>query len=227
MISFDKKCIFVHIPKTGGTSVEDALWGDDWSVRTEKQLWMGIIQPGFNKYQSGGLQHLLAHQIRQEVGQDTFESYYKFSFVRNPWDKVVSQFHYIKTQPMLRDYMGLTAWTSFKRYVRILVENRDKHVQSFEQWRFIYDDSGNSLIDYLGKFEQLEQDFRHVASNLGLTGVKLPHSMKSSKRKPYWKYYDQKTADLIAGLYARDIELFDYQFDRHSYNQKFNRKTAG
>lgn len=213
MISFDKQCIFVHIPKTGGTSIENAIWGSDWSKRTTDQLWMGNVRPGFNKYQSGGLQHLLATQIRQEVGQEKFDRYFKFSFVRNPWDKLVSQFLYLKTQPMLRDYMGVGRWTSFKKYVRILLDNHEMHVQSYEQWRFIYDDKGKSLVDFLGRFESLDDDFTRLTEKLGLKGLRLPHDMKSKQRKPYQMYYDGKTADLVSNLYARDVELFNYQFD--------------
>jgi hypothetical protein len=132
----EKKCIFVHIPKTGGTSIEDSIWGPDWSQRTEEQLWMGVVRPGFNKYQSAGLQHLLASQIRQEAGTTTFAECFSFAFVRNPWDKVVSQFHYLGTRPVLRKYMGLGRWGSFASYVRILADHHDRHVQSFEQWRF-------------------------------------------------------------------------------------------
>jgi hypothetical protein len=213
MISFDKQCIFVHIPKTGGTSIENAIWGSDWSKRTTDQLWMGNVRPGFNKYQSGGLQHLLATQIRQEVGQEKFDRYFKFSFVRNPWDKLVSQFLYLKTQPMLRDYMGVGRWTSFKKYVRILLDNHEMHVQSYEQWRFIYDDKGNRLVDFLGRFESLDDDFTRLTEKLGLKGLRLPHDMKSRQRKPYQMYYDDRTAELVLYLYARDVELFDYQFD--------------
>lgn len=212
MISDDRRCIFIHVPKTGGTSVEDAIWGPDWSVRTPEQLWMGIVRPGFNKYQSGGLQHLLASQIRQEVGEERFDAYFKFSFVRNPWDKAVSQFHYLKTRPDLRKVMGVRPWTTFRGYVRILRKRHERHVQSFEQWRFICDESGDPVVDFLGRFERLEADFRTVAHAIGMPDVALPHSMKSTKRRPYPDYYDRRTADIIAELYAEDIERFGYRF---------------
>lgn len=59
MICFEKKCIFVHIPKTGEISIEDGFSVPDWSERTADQLSMGAVRPGFNKYQLGGLQHLI------------------------------------------------------------------------------------------------------------------------------------------------------------------------
>ncbi len=215
MISRHHNCIFIHIPKTGGTSVENAIWGPDWSTRTTDDLWMGAVRPGFNKYQSGGLQHLLATQIRTEVGQDTFNSYYKFAFVRNPWDKAVSQFHYLKTQPAMRTYMGLGRWSSFKAYVRTIAEHHGKHVQSYEQWRFILDDDGTQLVDFVGRFENLADDYKTVAHHLQLDSDQLPHDMKSGKRKkPVAEYYDTKTVDLIAQIYARDIEHFGYEY-RH------------
>ena len=212
MISDQKRCIFVHIPKTGGTSVEDAIWGSDWSKRTPEELWMGLVRPGFNKYQSGGMQHLLASQIREEVGSDRFESYFKFSFVRNPWDKAVSQFLYLKTRPDLRKVMGVRPWTSFRKYLRILKKHHQRHVQSFEQWRFICNEDGKLLVDFLGRFETLEEDFQKVAEIIKLSDTSLPHSMKSKKRKPYADYYDAKSIDLISEIYARDIELFNYRF---------------
>ncbi len=212
MICYRRKCIFVHVPKTGGTSIENAIWGPDWSQRTTQQLWAGSIRPGFNKYQSGGLQHLLATQIRQEVGAGTFAACYRFSFVRNPWDKVVSQFHYLKTRPVLLKYMGLTRFSTFQKYLNILAGNHTRHVQSFEQWRFITDQDGQCLVNFVGKFENLAADFRRVAATLGLPSQELPHDMKSVRRRHYHKYYNRKRRQQVADIYARDIELFEYDF---------------
>ena len=205
MISEELNCIFVHIPKTGGTSIENAIWGPDWSQRTEEQLWMGNVRPGFNKYQSGGLQHLLATQIRKEVGEQKFDSCFRFTFVRNPWDKAVSQYCYIKSRPMLLKHMGLSRWSSFGRYLKVISQDHEKHVQSFEQCKFIFDDQGNRLVDYVGRFETLAQDFRVVADKIGLPNLKLPHDMKSARRQHYSKYYNAKRADVISKVYARDI----------------------
>lgn len=75
MICHQNKCIFVHIPKTGGTSVEDLIWKNKAS-RTTAHLWRGLVDAYNNKYQTGGLQHLLARHIRSEVGSEVFSGYF-------------------------------------------------------------------------------------------------------------------------------------------------------
>jgi len=213
MICHTKKCIFVHIPKTAGSSIEDAIWGDDLSIRTVEHLWMGAVRPGYNKYQSGGLQHLLAPQIRQEVGNDIFSSYYKFSFVRNPWAKVVSQFYYLKTRPDLLQMMGLHRWSPFRSYLKALEKSHEMHVQSMEQHQFIYTQEEGCIVDFVGRFENLHNDFRIVSNRLGMGDVSLPHARKSKRTKPYQTFYTARQRQLIETIYQRDIQLFDYSFD--------------
>lgn len=211
MISYERRCIFVHIPKTGGTSIENAIWGSDRSVRSPEQLWMGAVRPGFNKYQSGGLQHLLAWQIRLEVGAEVFHDCFKFAFVRNPWSKAVSQFRYVRTRKDLLEFMGMTRRTSFGRYLKLI--ERTEHVQSFEQCRFVLDDDGTELVDFIGRFERLEHDFRIVADRIGLPNATLPHDMRSDDDRPWRSYYDRRTRARVARIYARDIERFGYDFE--------------
>ena len=83
MISHKHKVIFVHIPKCGGVSMEGVLFKP--RQRRSKKYLFGSP----NKYQTGGLQHLMSSHIIEEVGEDIFNQYFKFSFVRNPWDKMV------------------------------------------------------------------------------------------------------------------------------------------
>lgn len=173
---------------------------------------MGAVRPGFNKYQSGGLQHLLASQIRTEVGELVFNNYFKFSFTRNPWDKVVSQYQYIKTRPDIRKMMGLHKWCLFNTYLKTIEKNCNIHVQSIAQHRFVCDEDGFRLIDFVGKFENLHQDFHSVADEIGLPKSRLAHENQSKKRKHYRTYYSKRQRQLVASLYDRDIEVFDYSF---------------
>ena len=194
MISHDHRCIFVHIPKTGGTSIEDVIWPD---ARTEEHLWMGFVSKHRNKYQTGGLQHLLARQIRQEVGSHVFDSYFKFAVVRNPWDRAVSQFSYTRIRTDLHELIGMTADTSFSEYLS-LIEGHE-HVQ----W--------HSQVDFVARFERLEQDAQAIFARLNLGGRTLPHT-NASVRRPYREYFDASSKRQVERLYGQDIEAFAYEF---------------
>jgi hypothetical protein len=206
MISHQLRCIFVHIPKTGGTSIEDVIWP---APRREEDLWMGFVSAHRNKYQTGGLQHLLAHQIRQEVGEEIFGAYFKFAVVRNPWDRAVSQFCYTRIRTDLHELIGMTAETSFSDYLT-RIEGHE-HVQWQPQVDFVHDADGSTLIDLVGRFERLEQDAGSIFKRLGLEASTLPHS-NASDRRPYREYFDTSSRRRIERLYGKDIEAFGYEF---------------
>lgn len=206
MISHKHKCIFIHIPKCGGSSVESVLWP---ASRTESDLWMGFVSRYCNKYQTGGLQHLFAQQVRQEVGEAYFDRYFKFSFVRNPWDKAVSQFEYMKRRPDLREYIDLPDGASFKLYLSRIAKKI--HVQWDMQSKFVFDDDGGCMVDYLGKFESFSDDFAVVAEKIGLAGISLPHVNKG-ERRALSHYYDEEAIGMIGDLYAEDINNFAYRY---------------
>lgn len=212
MISHERRCIFIHIPKCAGSSIEDAIWGPDRSGRSPEDLWMGAIAPYRNKYQTGGLQHLLAHQVRTEVGDEVFGSYFRFAVVRNPWDRAVSQYLYLKRHRELQTFYGLGRWVSFSGYLRRLKEvGPIFHCQSTEQWRFLLDDHDSMLVDELVRFEAIGEGYDKVASRLGVTAA-LPHARKSPNRKPYGAYYNAWSRETVGKLYAKDVELFGYEF---------------
>jgi hypothetical protein len=206
MISDALNCIFVHIPKTGGSSISDVLWP---GKRSERDLWMGFIAPLRNKYQTGGLQHLLARQIREEVGATRFNSCFRFTFVRNPWDKAVSQYTYMRTRSDLRTFIGMQEDDSFSRYLALIQERQ--HVQWMPQTDFLYDIEGNLLVDFIGRFERFAEDAQAVFARLGVQCDYLPHSLRSS-RSQYLDYYDEQARKVITRLYGSDIDAFEYSF---------------
>jgi len=206
MISDTLNCIFVHIPKTGGSSIEDVLWPGE---RTEAHLWQGMVGRYHNRYQTGGLQHLRADQIRDAVGEERFARSYRFSFVRNPWDRAVSQYAYMLQKKYLRDFAGMNEDDSFPRYLSLIQERR--HVQWTPQCEFLFDASGTCLVDFIGRFERLREDAAAVFENLNVPGAELPHS-RASEHRPYVEYYDADTKRVIEHLYGNDIERFSYKF---------------
>ncbi len=209
MISHNYKCIFVHIPKTGGSSIENVIWPLK-SDRVVENLWMGLVRPYYNKYQMDGLQHLTSNQIKTEVGSKVFSSYYKFSVVRNPWEKAVSQFIYTKHKRKdLRKIIDMTKWTSFEKYLNLISEN--EHTHWMKQVNFICDKNGTIMVDKIIRFENIEKEFELIRQHLGIQNITLPHVNKS-KRKHYTKYYNKRTIQIISNLYKEDIELFNYTF---------------
>lgn len=209
MLSHKFKCIFVHIPKCGGTSIESILWPDK-DDRTTSNLWMGFISKYNNKYQTGGLQHLLASQIQQEIGSNFFEEYFKFSIVRNPWDKAVSQFKYMKKRGDLREYIGMSEGDSFKKYLSLI--QRRKHVQWESQYKFLTDESEKYIVDYIGRFESFNEHVIKILNQLCVNySASIPHLNKSDL-SDYRGFYNAELKKLVGDIYQKDIEKFEYEF---------------
>lgn len=206
MVSHERKAIFIHIPKTGGTSIEQLIWPVEQG-RSEADLWMGFKDKFHNKHQTGGLQHLLATQVRQELGSAVFDSYFKFCIVRDPWSKAISQFKYMKRRPDLMSFVGMLEGDCFKRYLSLI--QRKEHVQWMPQYRFIFDDNGENLVDYIGRFESLECEAKRVLAVLNVPFVGLPHLNKGGQVSALEQ--DAEARELVAHIYRKDIVCFNYQ----------------
>jgi hypothetical protein len=209
MIFHEYKAIFVHIPKAGGTSIENFLWPNIQS-RGVDSLWMGFVKPHYNKYQTGGLQHLLAKQVQTEVGDTVFSSYYKFSISRNPWDKAVSQFCFMQRRQDLRDFVGMDERDTFEKYLELI--QKKEHVQWKNQLDFILDDNGERLVDDCFKLEHLSAAKENLSLRLGINIFELPHDNKGDK-KSQSHYYSDETREIVSEIYKDDIQYFKYKFE--------------
>lgn len=177
--------VFVHINKTGGSSIEAAL---------------GVK-----------LDHDTALEKRARLGAAEWERRFKFAFVRNPWDKVVSHYLYrVKTnQTGLRDEpLEFGEWVA-RSYGEKDPRYYDKPRMFMPQWRWICDEGGAQLVDFVGRFERLEADFETVRERLDCDP--LPHH-KCSERGPYGDYYDDASRGIVAEHFAGDLERFGYSF---------------
>lgn len=209
--------MFVHVPKCGGTSIEDAIWPDR-GARTAADLWAGQGPDDANKYQADGLQHLKAWQIREEVGADVFRDYFKFAFVRNPYDKAVSQYEYMKrTRKTLRGRIGMADDATFAEHLRLIRGRPHPHWDP--QHTFLFDERGALLVDFVGRFERFEADAQRAFDALGLgarlggwRSVRVPHAKGGGARPSYREYYDDETREAVREMYARDLEVFGYTF---------------
>ncbi|MEM8562150.1 MAG: sulfotransferase family 2 domain-containing protein [Pseudomonadota bacterium] len=204
MISEKYNCIFVHIPKTGGSSIENMIW--DWEERTAGILWGGFITEYFNKYQAGGLQHLLATQIRHEIGEDRYSRAFTFSMVRNPFDRIVSQFFYMSKREDLRTYISMQADDCFQRYLDLITKR--KHVQWERQHRFVHDHHGNCLVDRVMRFEDFDREVSKLMEALKIPFTHIRHDNQSTQNKQ--GIYDKASYEQVADMFREDFELLDY-----------------
>lgn len=210
-ISDKYKCLFVHIPKTAGTSIENALgiFGD-WKIEDQNSLF-GLVQSKELKehnFLSNFLQHLTYSQCN--LVKPLPDSYTSFSFVRNPWDKMVSIYsnpdnnlvHEAKQQGIKIKEL------SFEDF--IYQTNNIDHIHLEHQHRFICNEKNKIAVNFVGKFETLQKDFKILCSMLNIDPT-LPHQNKSNHTN-YREYYNEELMNIIGKRYAKDIQLFDYTF---------------
>jgi hypothetical protein len=204
MISHTKRFIFVHIPKTGGTSVTTALRA------------YGLALQGERNYESIYFKHATAPDLRRMMG-DEFYRYFKFAIVRNPWDWAVSNYAFNRGlhRPWTREAnlpvsAGVPDWAAdwdFKRWLKWWLLNL-----SPQQSQMVTDSTGRLLVNEILRFENLGAEFLRLCSILGIAPVNLPHAMRTRGRESYFGYYDRETQDWVARHFRDDIERFGYSF---------------
>jgi len=186
------------------------------------------------------LAHLKASEYKKYkyVTEEQFDNYYKFAFVRNPWDRMVSiykHFGYAKSKIDFKTFL-------FKKF-RSEIWNKQYWFVG-PQSEYVCDDKGNLLVDYIGRYESLQEDFNTVCVNLGIPPTELPYINQSDKRRKsslkaeilllglksllyplltnknitavnsgkFQSYYDNESVELVRELYNADITLFNYEF---------------
>ena len=202
MISHKQKFVFVHIPKTAGQSLYENLGG-----------WSRVYPRGFKKSLRKYKQHFTMSEYLEHgyLKIEKLGLYFKFSIVRNPYERILSEFKY--AQQIYTKFNN----SSFNRFVKRDWGNSRRHSTIKQhirpQYEFLYNDNGKCLVDFIGRFENLQQDFNIICDNIGIPHQLLPHQNKS-KHKHYTEYYDDETRQIVAEKYAKDIEYFGYEFGK-------------
>lgn len=217
LLSLRYNFLFVHIAKTGGTSIRSALqplrWRDPWYYA------QGICHrlSKLSGYRIGMKfpRHAKAILAKEALPEPFYNELFKFTFVRNPWDLQVSSYHHIRRSwPRLvegRDEFGeFLKWRlDPARPLEPIVEDSNQ-LQS----DYIVDLHGNVIVDFLGHYEQLQADFDTVCQRIGIPPSTLYHKRKTTDRsRDYRSYYTDETAELVASYFARDLEILGYRFD--------------
>ena len=178
--------VFIHINKTGGSSIEKAL---------------GI-----------GLDHSTALEKYRQLGDRAWQRKFTFSVVRNPWDKVVSHYHYrVRTN---QTGLGHTPMPFDEWLQRCYVDKDPRYYDQprmfMPQRQWLIDDNGELLVEFIGRFENLQEDFGRICQRLSVA-AELGHA-KPSGRGSYRDYYADTSRHLVGEVFAEDVELFGYEF---------------
>jgi hypothetical protein len=216
-ISPRHRILFVHIAKTGGTSIRAALGRLHWTDPYALPLHLVNALSRALKHRTGAKlpRHAKAIAAYECIGEPFWSELFKFTFVRNPWDLQVSSWHHLQRVP----HAPTDDLHTFEEFLRFKFDRDRPYQYYFEasrqiQSHYIVDYEGRSLVDFVGRFERLHEDFEEACRLGGIPQVRLPHKRHSKERKrDYRTYYDDVTAELVAGHYSQDIRFFGYSFD--------------
>ena len=206
IISHQHRFIFAAIPKTGTHSVRQALRPHMSDVDLEQ---VGLfVNKRFPFAELAEIRHghITLEQIRPYVGDDAFAAYFKFAFVRNPFDRFVSYCAFMTraTGAFDRDPRAVMR--------HILFEARPlQHILFAPQHTFVCDAQGTMLADMVGRVEEMQASFDAICTRIGIASTPLAQ-VNGSKRGAYRDYYDDTSVDGVATLYRRDLDLFGYEF---------------
>jgi len=221
IVSTKKKFVFIHLYKTAGTSVTNIFL--PYGRASERLLYGGSVfsrflgkvvnrlglNDSFSRTFTGYHKHERACVVSEKMGEEKYQSYFSFGFVRNPYDFLVSLYLYIRQDKYHFAHDEVSSMT-FAEFVNWEISN--KPVTQFE---FMADQDGENLIvDFIGKFESLQEDLAQIQERLGLTVQQASHLNPSKKRKlgSYRDYYDDESRARVAEYFKRDLEVFDYTF---------------
>ena len=217
-ISHKHKFVYISTPKAGSTSVRSAL--DDYvDIRS-----VGDKNSPYHH-------HVSANALKKhfEEKEWNWDDYFKFAFVRNPWDRLTSRWEYKHKQihkhksdkydvdgeySKLCEKLLTKVNYDFNNFIVRLVRNKKRRQNlSHSHLSFLNDKQDKNLLDFVGKTETFQEDFDTVCDKIGIPKQKLPHLNKTKKKyKHYTEYYDDNTRQLVANLFADDIKAFGYKF---------------
>jgi len=215
IISPGRKYIFVHIPKTGGTALsmtlearamkDDILIGDTPKARARKARLRGVTSQG----------RLWKHSTLTDIAglatDNDIANFFTLTLVRNPWDRAVSYYHWLRDQHFAHPAVGLAKTHDFSGFLN--------HAQTITALRmspyttYMRDRFGNDRASLYARLEYLETDLAPFEAHLGFRLVPLPRANVSDRARDWRGFYSDADAALLADISADDIARFGYGFD--------------
>jgi hypothetical protein len=248
-----KNILFVWLPKNAGTSIYNLLKQYDCLYFKKYKRYIEFSNKGIVTFGHIDIKYLMKINV---INSEWYNKTYKFAFVRNPWDRMVSFYHYLNLDDFISfekfiflfnkkyskrnnmyakiinfifntrifNYFDMPFYVSQVLYkykflllyifpfVNIGAYHSIGLSQINPQVNWLMNKDNELIVDYIGKFENLENDINIIFNNFGINEtIKLPHYNKT-KHKNYRKYYNNKTKKIIEEIYKDDIKYFNYTF---------------
>jgi hypothetical protein len=209
LISHSYRCLFIHIPKCAGSSLKNSLNLDL------------VVPPHW---------HCPWEKAQAVLGSEITESYFKFTFIRNPWERIISAWQMFEQQPWCfhRSY-------SLLEFLEVVVNSSINPEATYQTpaemaiWEHspanirhhtlpcvhpyygLVDNQGQLTVDFVGRLETLDRDIQIIAKQLNLPNFTLPKS-NPTDHDHYRYYYDPKSIEIVRDYYQQDLDRFGYQF---------------
>ena len=224
MISHKHKCIFIHIPKCAGTTIKYMMFPDehvDWHKADYEKI------HGWCPKRKFFMQHATSKQLVETelISEEHWNSYYKFTFVRNPWDRAVSDYFWLMNDQKVKD--------SFKNYIlkkgRFHKYLHDKEMLYYrgdhlELQTNFFDINGEFKMDFIGNFENFNHDLNKIKEALKILNKENLHINKSKNKNHYSSYFSTELKETFDTIYKNDIEKLKYTYDNQVSNKYFFNK---
>jgi hypothetical protein len=223
MLSLQKKFLFVHIPKTGGNSLQNILkdYSEDRLVghTPDENGILQRFQVRNEQYDLG--KHATLSQYKEVLAEELFSSLYKFAVIRNPWDRMISYYfsphrgvqvwNRYSFLELVNEVQPAQHYTCSKRQHRLLqiLENICKEAGlrfSFARKRI------DTELDFLIRFEDLDKGFQEVCERLAIPHIPLPRANRS-RHEHYSVYYDKETREAVGQKFRAEIITGKYRFE--------------
>ena len=199
--------LFIHIPKTAGKSIRKALL--PYSVKPPQSQYRRLLSHlpvKENPMKANFRPHNTAEWGRLKLSEAVFRNCFKFSFVRNPYDRAVSYYIFLKTNQKHHHHKTV-ADMSFVEFLRW----QQSRSRISMQWNAIADRDENVLVDFIGRFERIETDLQTIFDRLGMNRVELLHKNKGV-RTSYQNYYCDVSKKIVESIWRTDIKKLQYKY---------------
>ena len=211
LISDSHQFIFLRMRKVASTSMKTILLPmclprpAGKIAHLKSRAW---LEWDYHKYVFRAHDDIRAAQKR--MPEESFKQYFKFAFVRNPWDRLVSEYNFLLERPAHGRHKKVTKLDGFKQFIQMQIPRNDAY-----QTNMLCDKQGNLLMDFVGKLENLDHDWKIVCKQIGIPYQQLQRK-NTSQHQHYQDYYDTEIRRLVARHWSREIDLFEYTFDGDS-----------